>query len=101
MWDTAQRTGPFPFTQGRMSSIRRTSLPAKMGAAAVLTIITVVGACSSPSNTGRASDQTGSGLDATASGACAPGHPGCPCSTPGQTIDCGQVVHDYGSYVTC
>jgi hypothetical protein len=63
-------------------------------------VVIVVGACGNPSNPAALSGGPGGpALDATAS--CLPGHEGCPCTTPGQTVDCGEVVHDYGGYVTC
>lgn len=34
-------------------------------------------------------------------GGCAVGAEGCPCGEPGKVVDCGQIMHEAGSYVTC
>jgi len=58
----------------------------------------IVGACQSENLTDQGSVRSVA-RDATA--ICSPGRQGCPCSPEGTTTDCGQLVENYGSYVTC
>lgn len=32
---------------------------------------------------------------------CPAGHEGCPCTTPGQTVNCGKFVQEYENYTSC
>lgn len=74
----------------------------KVGAVVALALATVAAACGSPSNPATLNGGPGGPpTDATTGTACMPGHEGCPCSTPGQTVDCGKVANDYGGYITC
>jgi hypothetical protein len=59
----------------------------------------LLAACGSPNPADLGSSPAGP--DASAAGLCATPNTGCPCSNPGQTVDCGDVVQQSGGYVTC
>jgi hypothetical protein len=58
----------------------------------------ILGACGSHDLLDQSTIRTNP-QDATTS--CSPGREGCPCSTAGASTDCGQLVQNYGSYVSC
>jgi hypothetical protein len=68
-------------------------------AVAVATLVVLVGCGPSQPGGGPGSY---TGPDSSVGGtSCATPNEGCPCSDPGQTVDCGNVVQQSGNYVTC
>ncbi len=62
-------------------------------------VVAACGACSSnPPNLG---DPDGSFGNPPPGGSCATPHVGCACTAEGAQSDCGQVVRESGTYVTC
>ncbi len=68
---------------------------------AIGAFLAVAGACSTASNPDVQGSTVGSDIDSSLQGGCSIGKEGCACDTPGQTVSCGHLVSDYGSYVTC
>jgi hypothetical protein len=79
--------------------MERRRIPAGWQLAGIaLAAAVILGACGSRDLVDQTIIQA-TARDATAP--CSPGREGCPCTQAGASTDCGQVVQNYGGYVTC
>ena len=68
-------------------------------AVAVVAALALLGSCSSPKS--RAESAPGQETLPGGGGTCMTPSAGCPCSSPGEAVDCGNVVDNTNGYVSC
>jgi hypothetical protein len=87
-----------------MPSTRTLKLGRRLSLGAVVAIgacLAVMGACGNAANNPDVLGNNPGSDSSVGTGTCSIGKEGCACSTPGQSVSCGDIIENYGSYVTC